>query len=316
MPRSGRPLELLVARLEAVASAGEAEVKSPDFIKGTLSGSQREVDVTVRSKVGSASVLVMFECRDRAGTKDVRWIEEIASKRQDVGANVAVAVAARGGFSSGARSMARSLGIELRTVNAITVEDVVGWARLRHLEVLMHRIRGQDLHLQYFADTPPIEGASSADSDGNVRIDLDAPVLTLWDANNQPPPEDPEWVSGKQVHDMAKELMFEQGSALDFSEWRQVSVTMSTQDTPVVAVRTQAGPFPLAGVSATAEVCVEKTQVPVSVHAVTNEEGETTQVLQAVAEYDGQEHTVSFVHTKDGTSVLMDTQDVDSTPDT
>jgi len=34
-----------------------------------------------------------------------------------------------------------------------------------------------------------------------------------------------------------------------------------------------------------------------------------------VAAYDGQEHTVSFVHTKDGTSVLMDTQDVYSTPD-
>ena len=97
MPREGRALELLVARLEAAASAGEADVQSPEFFTGRNSESRREVDVTVRSKVGSTSVLVMFECRDRAGTEDVRWIDEIAGKRDDIGADVAVAVTSGGG---------------------------------------------------------------------------------------------------------------------------------------------------------------------------------------------------------------------------
>src|SRR3954451_1062694 len=79
----GRALEELVARLEAAAAGGKAEVRSPEFFTGRRSQIKREVDVTVRSKVGNTSVLVMFECRARAKTNDVRWIDEIAGKRDD-----------------------------------------------------------------------------------------------------------------------------------------------------------------------------------------------------------------------------------------
>lgn len=58
----GRALEELVSRLEAAAAGGRAEVKSPEFFMGKNSQSKREVDVTVRSKVGNTPVLVMFEC--------------------------------------------------------------------------------------------------------------------------------------------------------------------------------------------------------------------------------------------------------------
>ena len=61
---------------------------------------------------------------------DVTWIEQLGLKRDDIGANVAVAVSGSG-FSAGAKTMAGRLGIELRTVESITVEDVVGWASFR-----------------------------------------------------------------------------------------------------------------------------------------------------------------------------------------
>ena len=107
MPRAGRSLELLVQALEQLLAGAPVEIRSPDFIMGRNSGTSREVDVSLRSQVGSVSVLVIIECRDRAKPQDVTWIEQLASKREDVGADKAVAVSA-GGFSAGARNLARS----------------------------------------------------------------------------------------------------------------------------------------------------------------------------------------------------------------
>jgi hypothetical protein len=228
---------MLVARPEVAASGGEAVVRSPEFFVGRNSESRREVDVTVRSKVGSTSVLVMFECRDRVGRKDVRWIEEIASKREDVGADVAVAVAAGGGFSKGARNAAARLGVDLRAVDAITIEDVVSWCSLTHLQVEVFETRAQDFEVHIFADTPPIEFATPKDDgSGTVDVPLDHPVFTLWDARNNPPPENPHWVTGMDVHAMGMELYRELEGLPRFSEWTKIAMVMSTEETPTVAV--------------------------------------------------------------------------------
>lgn len=308
MPRKGRALELLIARLEAATSSGEAEVRSPDYFADTISGTTREVDVTVRSKVGSANVLVMFECRDRAGKQDVRWIEEIHGKRQVIRPNVAVAVTSGQGFSTGAQNTARHLGIEVRTVEQITVEDVVGWCRLQHLTVNLQHVRKHGFNIQYFEDTPPMAEAVRTNGDGSIDLPLDAPILTLWDANYRPPPDAPEWMTGKELHRLGMDMMFHRARGLDFSDWQSVSVTMSDLDRPLVAVRTSEGPYPLAGVKVTAEVRVEESQVPVTIHAVTSHEGEQTQVVEAVVTHEGEEHTVSFIHADEGTSVLMESR--------
>jgi RHS repeat-associated protein len=42
-----------------------ATVKSPDFIEDRVTRGEREVDVSVRMKVGSVDVLIILECRDR-----------------------------------------------------------------------------------------------------------------------------------------------------------------------------------------------------------------------------------------------------------
>ena len=67
MPKAGRDLERLVARLERVLAraSDHVTITSPDQIWGVESETIREVDVTVRCRVGSADVLVAFECRDR-----------------------------------------------------------------------------------------------------------------------------------------------------------------------------------------------------------------------------------------------------------
>ena len=79
-----------------------------------------------------------------------------------------------------------------------------------------------------------------------------------------------------------------------------------------MAIKTTEGLFPLAGLSAIAEVRITESQVPVSLRAITDSRGATTQVVEAVAKHGDQEHTVSFIRSEDGIAVVM----VDSsTPD-
>ncbi len=142
MPRAGRSLELLVQALEQLLAGAPVEIRSPDFIMGRNSGTSREVDVSLRSQVGSVSVLVIIECRDRAKPQDVTWIEQLASKREDVGADKAVAVSA-GGFSAGARNLARSKQVDLRSLEELEPHIVYDWLtdetmdyRTRHVDVI------------------------------------------------------------------------------------------------------------------------------------------------------------------------------------
>jgi hypothetical protein len=71
MKRRGRDLELLVSRLEQLVGGldDRVEIKSPDYIPDKDTGELREVDVALRTRMGSAGVLVVLETRDRA---DVR----------------------------------------------------------------------------------------------------------------------------------------------------------------------------------------------------------------------------------------------------
>jgi Restriction endonuclease len=145
MVRPGRALEQLVAELERVLGPTDVVITSPDKIVGKLSNQEREVDVSLRARVGSARVLVIIECRDRQGAQDVRWVEELATKREDVGADKAIAVSPTG-FSTAAKNMARALGIDLRTFADVTAADVFRWlslntvtVRVRHIEFTMFR---------------------------------------------------------------------------------------------------------------------------------------------------------------------------------
>jgi len=123
-----REFELLIARIEQWLGPKGAEVKSPDKLPDRVTGELREVDASIRFRVGSAPVLVTVECRDRTKVQDVRWIEEIASKRDSVGAARTIAVSSSG-FTDPARKKAKALGIELRTTNEITEGVAAQWAR-------------------------------------------------------------------------------------------------------------------------------------------------------------------------------------------
>lgn len=121
-----REFEELVARIEEVAAPRGAIVTSPDRLPDQRTGRLREVDVSIRSKVGTATVLITVECRKRRHRQDVTWIEQLANRRHALGAAVTVAVS-HVGFSEAAKVVAAHEGIQLRQLHTVDRADIESW---------------------------------------------------------------------------------------------------------------------------------------------------------------------------------------------
>lgn len=115
--------ERLVARVENHLAGDDTNVKSPDHIKDKDTGTSREVDASIRYTIGSTPILITIECRKRNAAQDITWIEQLATKKINIGADKTIAVASKG-FSKEAIKKAKHLGIELRTINKIKDNEI------------------------------------------------------------------------------------------------------------------------------------------------------------------------------------------------
>ena len=118
-----RDFEKLVTRIEHALAGEGVTITSPDFIPCVTTGSPREVDASIRTRVGSAEILVTVECRDRVAVQDVTWVEQLAAKKKNIGAAKTIAVAASG-FSAEAARIARENAIDLHILDEITEDDI------------------------------------------------------------------------------------------------------------------------------------------------------------------------------------------------
>ena len=82
----------------------------------------REIDVLITGKVGPFVVKTIVECKDYKRKVNVMVVDALHSKMVDVNANKAVLVT-RNGFSRGAISKAKRLGISLCTANHASDES-------------------------------------------------------------------------------------------------------------------------------------------------------------------------------------------------
>lgn len=124
-----REFERLVARIEADAGPRGLSVRSPDRIRCRTTGRLREVDASIRSQIGTVEVLVTIECRRRSKVQDVTWIEQLATKKQAIGASHTIAVSASG-FSDDAHQIASQYGISLRKLSDLGIGDINALLRL------------------------------------------------------------------------------------------------------------------------------------------------------------------------------------------
>jgi hypothetical protein len=124
-----REFEQLIARIEKDAGPLGMTVKSPDRIRCKTTGRLREVDASIRSRVGTSEMLITIECRRRSKVQDVTWIEQLSAKKTAIGADRTIAVSTSG-FSAEAKKIADLSSISLRKLSEISVEDINSLIRL------------------------------------------------------------------------------------------------------------------------------------------------------------------------------------------
>ncbi len=115
--RRWKRFEKLAARMLATLSP-QAGVVYNDSIRGKLSETDRQIDVSVRSQVDGAEQLVIVQCRDYKSPLDINAVGEFDSVIRDVGASKGIMVSVHG-FTETTKVYARARKIDLlRLVDA------------------------------------------------------------------------------------------------------------------------------------------------------------------------------------------------------
>lgn len=91
-----REFEKLVAQMERFLGPEGVKICSPDYIKDAVTGEMRQVDASLKLKVGSTEQTVIVECRRRSDVQDVCWIEQLVTKKHDLRAAGCIAVSSKG----------------------------------------------------------------------------------------------------------------------------------------------------------------------------------------------------------------------------
>jgi hypothetical protein len=152
MTAQWREFEKLIARIEQAMAPSGAAVRSPDRVPDRVTGELREVDASIRYKVGTCPILVTIECRDRSSVEDVRWIEQLAEKKRSIGASMTLAVSSSG-FSDPAMKKASVAGIEIRTLSDMALEDFRQWLAVQHVALDVREWSLSELALELY-DAP------------------------------------------------------------------------------------------------------------------------------------------------------------------
>ena len=126
MSRRGRKFEKIVRDLEELLGDSNLEVKSPDKLFDYASENYREVDISIKGKLGTHPILIVIECRDWGKPQNVIWIEQLKTKRDGIRADKMIAVSTSG-FSLNAVTLAERYGIGIRNVNNLDAKELSGW---------------------------------------------------------------------------------------------------------------------------------------------------------------------------------------------
>jgi hypothetical protein len=111
MPPKWKKFEQLVTFVQQEL-APDAIVKHNDKIMGSITHSLRQVDVSVRKRVGQFDILIAIDCKDLASPADVKHIEETIGLFEDIKANKGAIVSARG-FTKAAKIRGERAGLDL-----------------------------------------------------------------------------------------------------------------------------------------------------------------------------------------------------------
>jgi len=298
MPRKGKGLEQLVSLLEQHLAAKGAKVTSPDSICDKATGQSREVDVSIRSEVGSTPVLVILECRDRARAQGVEWIEQLAEKRNSVGADVAVAVSSSG-FTGPAERKAQALGVQTRRLDEVTADVVSSWCLVEHVTLGLKRAEFVAISMGVDPDTASTISDEAAAT--LQRRDYNAPVFAIKQTG-EPCSLTSIWFFISQHHDVYA------GVKPDGSRLRRTIQMNFGDPSQRYQIPGHPAPIDIEKIEITADLWIDITEVsPQRRAAYATVDGAThAQVVEFGFDVDGRKRTLSFVNREgSGTSVSI-----------
>jgi len=113
--------EAIIARLQTTFSKG-ATVTRDEKLPGKLSGRSRQIDVCIRTKVGTENVLIIVECKKHKRKVDVKAVESFIGVKKDVGAQMGIMVS-KEGFSRSAYKRVKDENISLYRYQDTKNED-------------------------------------------------------------------------------------------------------------------------------------------------------------------------------------------------
>jgi phosphoribosylglycinamide formyltransferase-1 len=109
--------EDLVAQIQRTLTP-QSKVTENDRIRGRRTKGLRQIDISIRHKVGQYEILIVMDCKDYKRPVDVKHVEEFMGLVDDVGANKGAIVSASG-FTKTAKERAKDAGVDLyRLVDA------------------------------------------------------------------------------------------------------------------------------------------------------------------------------------------------------
>jgi len=106
-----KKFEELVAKIQRDL-APNAKVTLDDKIQGKLTERKRQVDISIRKKVGQFEILIAIDCKDLATPVDVKDVEGVIGLIEDIQANQGAIVSASG-FTATALGRGRKAGLSL-----------------------------------------------------------------------------------------------------------------------------------------------------------------------------------------------------------
>jgi len=102
--------------------AVDAQVQESAFLPDRSTGSNREVDVVIKSRVGGHDIIVCVECQEHGRRATVEWVEQMAMKHNSLPTSKLVLITAKG-FSQAAGAKAASLGIDTYSFDEALAAD-------------------------------------------------------------------------------------------------------------------------------------------------------------------------------------------------
>lgn len=177
-----RRFEKLVAKVQQEL-APNAVVTHDDHIKGHDSEKLRQVDITVKQKIGQYEMLIAIDCKDYKIPIDVRNIEQFIGLIKDIRANKGVMVASSG-FSETAKKVGEKAGLNLYRLVDTEAHD---WQTYVSIPVIcdFRRIQFQFLIPQFLAFMDPRE-IVLYDSNHHRLGTTATLLLTRWNSGELP----------------------------------------------------------------------------------------------------------------------------------